>query len=98
MFSQCESIIGVHGSGFGNLAFISPNTKILDILAPKHFDCYYWMITNNRASHYAYLFGKGEHLPDGTDLVQNKIDDNIDVDMNDLNTLLIKLKLEDAKN
>lgn len=98
VFAKCECIVGVHGSGFANLAFISPNTKILDILAPEHFDGYYWMITNNRKADYAYLFGKGKLLPNGTDLVQNKIDKNIDLNIDDLNIVLKRIKLKDAEN
>jgi len=88
VFAQCQSIIGVHGSGFANLAFCSPGTKVIDILAPKHFDGYYWMLSNNTQSQYAYLFGKGSRLAEGTDLVKNKIDEDIDFDLNELLTLL----------
>jgi len=88
VFAQCQSIIGVHGSGFANLAFCSPGTQVIDILAPKHFDGYYWMLSNNTRSQYAYLFGKGNRLTEGTDLVKNKIDEDIDFDLNELLTLL----------
>jgi capsular polysaccharide biosynthesis protein len=90
-FSHADSIISVHGSGFANLAFCSPGTKVVDILAPKHLDPYYWILANLTRSTYAYIFGEGQRLPEGTDLVRNKIDEDIHLNEPDFRSLLKKL-------
>ncbi len=84
IFSKAKSIVSVHGSGLSNLAFISEGTKVLDILAPFHQDCYYWMITNLRKSKYVAFFAEGEHPPDDLDLVKKKIDNDLFIDINKL--------------
>ena len=93
VFAGCESIIGVHGSGFANLAFCSPGTRVVDILAPRHLDPYYWILANLTGSSYAYIFGEGERLPEGTDLVREKIDEDILLDLDKFQTLLKKIHL-----
>jgi capsular polysaccharide biosynthesis protein len=93
VFSVADSIIGVHGSGFANLAFCSPDTKVVDILAPKHLDPYYWILANFTGSVYAYIFGEGERLPEGADLVRNKIDEDIHVDVAGFEKILKKLSI-----
>jgi capsular polysaccharide biosynthesis protein len=93
VFSAADSIIGVHGSGFANLAFCSPGTKVVDILAPKHLDPYYWILANLSGSVYAYIFGEGERLPEGTDLVRKKIDEDIHVNIAEFEKILNKVAI-----
>ncbi len=90
-FSKADYIVGVHGSGFANLAFISKNTKVLDIVAPLHLDPYYWMLSNRNESQYGYLFGKGERAEEHRDLVSSKVDNDIFVDMEGFKTLFYRL-------
>lgn len=90
-FAAASGVAGIHGSGFANLVFNSAGAKVLDIVAPKHLDPYYWMLSNYTGSRYAYLFGEGDRLPEQTDLVSNKIDDDIFLDTIKLERILDKL-------
>jgi capsular polysaccharide biosynthesis protein len=90
-FSKADFIVGVHGSGFANLAFIGKNTKVIDIVAPLHLDPYYWMLSNRNQSHYGYLFGKGKRAEEHKDLNVVKVDKDILVDVDELKTLFHKL-------
>lgn len=81
-------VISVHGSGLSNLCFVSEKTTIVDILAPYHQDGYYWMMANIRNSKYIGFFGEGAHPKDDLDLVKNKIDDDIYLDLNKMKNLL----------
>jgi hypothetical protein len=87
-FSAVDSIISVHGSGLSNLPFISEGTKVLDILAPYHQDPYYWMICNQRKSKYVALFAEGAHPSDDLDLVKNKVDADLIIDLDKLKAAL----------
>jgi hypothetical protein len=87
-FASARSIVSVHGSGLSNLPFISEGTKVLDILAPLHQDGYYWMICNQRKSLYVGLFAEGEHPADDEDLVKNKVDHDLLIDINKLKQAL----------
>jgi capsular polysaccharide biosynthesis protein len=93
VFAAADSIVGVHGSGFANLAFCGTGTKVIDILAPKHLDPYYWILANSTGSVYGYIFGEGERLPEGTDLVRNKIDEDIYVNPAAFEKILNKLAI-----
>ena len=81
IFATCTHIIGVHGSGFSNLAFCTPKTKVIDIVAPYHYDGYYWMISNKNNLKYALLFGSGDFPKYGADLVKHKVDNDIEIDI-----------------
>lgn len=87
-FSKASSIVSVHGSGLSNLAFINDGAKVLDIMAPYHQDPYYWMITNSRGGLYVALFSEGDHPADDLDLVRNKIDDDLLIDIHKLKKAL----------
>lgn len=87
-FSKAKEIISVHGSGLSNLAFISKNTKVIDILAPYHQDPYYWMICNQRSAKYIGLFAEGDHPDDNLDLVKFGKDDDLYIDINKLEIAL----------
>lgn len=88
IMAGAEFILSIHGSSLSNLCFISPKTKVIDILAPFHQDAYYWMITNIRGSKYIGFFGEGSHPPDEYDLVKNKVDKDIQIDIKALKSLL----------
>jgi len=87
IFSSCSAVVGVHGSGFANLAFCQPGTKVIDILAPNHYDGYYWIISNYNQLSYAMIFGKGELPQPATDLVRHKVNEDIDIDTAELLSL-----------
>jgi capsular polysaccharide biosynthesis protein len=88
IFAHAKSIVSVHGSGISNLPFISEGTNILDIMAPWHQDTYYWMICNQRNSKYVAIFSEGEHPADEVDLVKQKRDDDLHIDLNKLKKAL----------
>lgn len=94
-FASADYIIGVHGSGFANFAFLSQGTKTIDIVAPKHLDPYYWILNNHTGSTYGYLFGKGERPEENTDLVVSKVDHDIMVDIAQLDKLYKKLERQE---
>lgn len=81
-------IISVHGSGLSNLCFVSPHTVVIDILAPYHQDSYYWMISNIKRAKYIGFFAEGEHPSDQEDLVRNKRDDDLVVNIDEMKNLL----------
>ena len=81
-------VISAHGSGLSNLCFLKPGAVVVDILMPYHQDAYYWQITNIRGGRYIGFFGAGEHPDDDVDLVANKIDEDIHIDMEQMRTLL----------
>jgi Glycosyltransferase 61 len=88
IFANARSIVSVHGSGISNLPFISEGTQVLDIMAPWHQDTYYWMICNQRNSNYVAIFSEGEHPADNVDLVKQKKDDDLFIDLNKLKKAL----------
>jgi capsular polysaccharide biosynthesis protein len=90
-FASAEAVVGIHGSGSANFAFLSAGACAVDIIAPKHVDPYFWILCNFNKAQYAYLFGKGERPPEGTDLVALKIDEDLMIDLNDLDILLKKM-------
>lgn len=83
-FASAKFIVGVHGSGFANFAFLNPGAKVIDIVAPRHLDPYYWILANHTQSRYAYLFGKGSRPEEERDLVISKVDEDIETDMSEL--------------
>jgi capsular polysaccharide biosynthesis protein len=87
-FTKAISIVSVHGSGLSNLPFIEEGAKVLDIMAPYHQDSYYWMMCNQRKGKYVALFSEGKHPPDDLDLVKNKVDDDLLIDMKKLKEAL----------
>ncbi len=87
-FSEAKSIVSVHGSGLSNLAFIEHGACVLDIMAPYHQDPYYWMICNQRGAKYVALFAEGKHPADELDLVTEKVDDDLLIDMGKLKKAL----------
>ncbi|MBS1631991.1 MAG: glycosyltransferase family 61 protein [Bacteroidetes bacterium] len=92
IFSNCEFIIGVHGSGFANLAFAPKGIKVIDIVSGNHIDPYYWTIVNHKKGKYAYLFGEGYINLKQADLITQKVDRDITVDLNKLGKLINQLE------
>lgn len=94
IFSQivrnATMIISVHGSGLSNLCFVSRNTVVIDLLAPYHQDCYYWLISNIKSARYIGFFSEGEHPSDDIDLVKNKVDNDLTIDISKLRELLTR--------
>lgn len=88
--ADADFIISVHGSGLSNLCFASPKTVVVDLLAPHHQDCYYWLISNIRASRYIGFFSEGEHPDDEVDLVRNKVNENLKINIHQLQKLLTR--------
>jgi capsular polysaccharide biosynthesis protein len=87
LFSESEFIVGVHGSGLSNLAFASKGVKVIDIIAPNHVDPYYWILTGFQNGKYAYFSGEGNTINEHKDLVKEKVDEDILVDMNSFKVL-----------
>ena len=81
MFRHAEVVVSVHGSGLSNLVFASAGVKVVDLLPPFHLDSYYWIMTDQVGGQYAYLFGEGERQLGNKDLVRDKVDDDIHVDV-----------------
>lgn len=90
IMSNADFIISIHGSGLSNLCFASSGAVVVDILAPYHQDGYYWMIANIRRLRYIGFFANGVHPHDEEDLVKNKRDDDIHVDVAKLHALLLR--------
>jgi hypothetical protein len=45
LFNSCEAVIGYHGSGFSNLIFCKPNTKVLELFHPEFLNGCFWDIS-----------------------------------------------------
>ena len=91
LFYDAECILGPHGGGFTNLLFCSAGCKVVDIFPPGDFTTYFWVLANANKLNYAYLFGKGEMPTKEKDVILRNQD--IDVDIDRLKTLLDKLNL-----
>jgi capsular polysaccharide biosynthesis protein len=97
MFSNAPFICGVHGSGFANLAFCTVGTNVIDFVAPLHLDAYYWIISNRTGSNYAYLFAEGDRPDEHQDLVANKVDKDLLLNVNELALLMSKMNMKPIK-
>jgi hypothetical protein len=86
--NNADVILSIHGSGLSNICFISPNTTVVDILAPFHQDAYYWQISNLCHGRYIGFFAEGDHPDDDLDLVKLNIDDDLIINVTQLNELL----------
>lgn len=91
LFFDAECIVGPHGGGFTNLLFCSPGCKVVDMFPPGDFTTYFWVLANANGLEYAYFFGKGQMPTRDRDYIQRNQD--IDVDVAQLETLLKKLNL-----
>lgn len=93
LFFDAECIVGPHGGGFTNLLFCSHGCKVVDIFPPSlsDFTTYFWILANANNLKYAYFFGKGEMPTPNKDVSLRNQD--IDVDLERLKTLMNKLNL-----
>jgi len=91
VFFDAECIVGPHGGGFTNLLFCSPGCKVVDMFPPGDFTTYFWVLANANKLEYAYFFGKGQMPTREKDYIQRN--QNVDVDIENLKTLLKKLNL-----
>jgi capsular polysaccharide biosynthesis protein len=91
LFSEAEFVVGVHGSGLSNLAFASKGVKVIDIIAPNHVDPYYWILNGFQNGKYAYFSGEGHVANESKDLVKEKIDEDITIDMNSFELLFERM-------
>ncbi len=92
LFRKAEFIVGVHGSGLSNLAFAGRGVKVIDLVAPKHLDPYYWVLAGFQEGKYAYLPGEGNINNDEVEMVKEKIDDDIKISMDSFKQLFQQLK------
>jgi glycosyl transferase family 61 len=60
LFASASAIVGPHGSALTNLVFCSPETKVVELFAPKYVHPVYWMLSSQCDLDYHYLVGKGE--------------------------------------
>ncbi|MCZ2397321.1 MAG: glycosyltransferase family 61 protein [Chitinophagales bacterium] len=81
VFSESSFVVGVHGSGLSNLAFSPEGVKVIDIIEPKHLDPYYWIITNIKKGDYAYFVSEGDFDLNKTELVENKVNNDLVIDL-----------------
>jgi hypothetical protein len=88
IIKRAEIIVSIHGSGLSNICFISPDTIVIDILAPYHQDGYYWQITNICNGKYFGFFSEGEHPKEDLDLVRAKSDYDLIIDVEEFYNLL----------
>lgn len=91
LFSEASFVVGVHGSGLSNLVFASKGVKVIDIVAPKHLDPYYWVLTSFHQGKYAYFSGEGNMEDESEDLVKQKIDEDITVDLKSFELLFQRI-------
>ena len=87
-FASAEWVIGIHGGGLSNLVFVSPFTNVIEFLPPRHVDSLFWIISNRVNARHAYMYGEGEHPPDGSDLVKEKIDADVTISIPKLRELM----------
>ena len=55
IFQHAEAVIGPHGSGFANIVFSRPGTKIIDIQPPSYINSCFWIAANQVNLDYYYL-------------------------------------------
>ncbi len=92
-FSEAEAVVSVHGSGLSNLSFANRGVKVVDLVPPRHLDSYYWLMTDHVGGKYAYLFGEGDRASGNVDLVREKVDEDIQVDVDKLRDVLAALDI-----
>jgi capsular polysaccharide biosynthesis protein len=86
LFASAKVIIAPHGAGLSNLVYCQPQTKIIEIFAPKYVNIMYWCISDRLNLDYYYLMGEGETPPDYVDLIA--IADDITVNLDSLSSIM----------
>ena len=89
IFANAKVIVAPHGSGLTNLAFCSPNAKVVELFSPNYIRTDYWMISQQLMLQHYYLVGQNfgcaslRHL-----MYQNALTEDILVDVNALELIL----------
>lgn len=58
LFHSADVIVAPHGAGLANIVFCKPETKIVEIFAPKHINPCYWFLSNCMSLDYYCIFGE----------------------------------------
>lgn len=94
LFAHAEVMIMPHGSGLANLIFCSPNTTVVELVAPHYIRHYYWVIS--RLLSLKHYFLAGETLPCHWVrelMYQNPLVEDIWVNLDALTAMLERLEL-----
>jgi hypothetical protein len=54
LFQQVEVVVGAHGTGFENLIFSQPGTRVIEIFQGRS-DSTYWYLAQSMGLHYEYI-------------------------------------------
>lgn len=84
--ASAEVIAGPHGSGFTNMIFSDPGTKIIEFFSPLYVHTFYPILSNVCGHRHYYLIGEGDRPPDGTKPPNGRPDMTVNLD--DLKRLL----------
>lgn len=92
-FANADAIVTPHGSGLTNLAFCSPNTKVVELFSPNYIRTDYWMISQHLQLQHYYLVGQSFDCPSLRSLMyQNALTEDILVDIDSLKLILQHLQ------
>jgi hypothetical protein len=91
-FAEAEWIVGPHGAGFANLAFVSPGASVVELFAPDYVATCYWKLACCVPGlGYRYLVAPGEPPRNG---MMNGVGSDITVDLTALSAMLDGLPAE----
>ncbi|MDK3157436.1 glycosyltransferase family 61 protein [Kamptonema cortianum] len=86
LFASAKVVLAAHGAGLSNLVFCQPGTQVIELFSPEYVETHYWSLSHQLDLDYYYLIGEGKRPREGVD--PHKIWDNIEINLNNLNTLL----------
>jgi capsular polysaccharide biosynthesis protein len=66
LISSASVVVAPHGAALANLVFCAPQTKVIEIFAPKYVNQCYLALAHQVNLDYYYLLGEGEKLAEGT--------------------------------
>lgn len=93
VFANAEVIVAPHGSGLTNLAFCSPNTKVIELFSPNYIRTDYWMISQQLQLQHYYVIGQGFDCLSLRNLMyQNALTEDIFVNISSLKLILRHIK------
>lgn len=96
VFVNAEIIVAPHGSGLTNLAFCSPNTKVVELFSPNYVRTDYWMISQQLKLQHYYLVGQNFDCSSLRNLMyQNALTEDILVNINALKLILQHIQQQD---
>ena len=88
-FANAKTIVAPHGSGLTNLAFCSPNTKVVELFSPNYIRTDYWMISQQLMLQHYYLVGQNFSCVSLRNLMyQNALTEDILVNIDALELIL----------